>query len=52
MTTETFNPKTGRWEPAIPEPYNYSILPWFWLRIRGWRDAYGRKAKLWKPWEL
>jgi hypothetical protein len=49
---QQLNPHTGQWEPAIPMPYSYRLLPWLWKRLTGWRDAYGRKADLWKPWEL
>ena len=49
---EQFNPDTGRYEPAIPVQYPHGLLPWLWLRLTGWRDAYGRKAALWKPWDL
>jgi len=50
--TQQLNPKTGQWEPAIPCPYYYSFFPWIWKRLTGYRDAYGRKAYLLKPWEL
>ena len=50
--TEFLNPATGRWEEAIPEPFSYGLFPWLWRRLTGWRDAYGRKAVLFKPWEL
>lgn len=40
------------WEPAIPEPFSYGLFPWLWRRLTGWRDEYGRKADLFKPWEL
>lgn len=44
--------EAGEWEQAIPMQYSYRLLPWLWKRLTGWRDAYGRKADLWKPWEL
>jgi hypothetical protein len=46
MTTEKYNPQTGRWEHAIPEPYYHGLLRWAWLRLTGYRDADGRKARL------
>lgn len=52
MSTEKFNPQTKRWEPAVPEPYYFGFFPWVWRRLTGWRDGYGRRAALWKPWEL
>lgn len=42
----------GEWEPAISEPYSWPFFPWLWRRLTGWRDAHGRKAVLWLPWEL
>lgn len=45
------NPVTGEWEEAIPLPFYYGLIPWLWLRLTGWRDEYGRKAALLKPWE-
>lgn len=50
--TEFLNPLTGRWETATPEPFSYGLFPWLWRRLTGWRDEYGRKATLFKPWEL
>lgn len=44
--TQQYNPETGLWEPAIPEPYYYAFFPWIWKRLTGWRDEYGRKAHL------
>ena len=49
--TVVFNNKTGFWETAIPCPYYFSLLPWMWRRLTGWRDEYGRKAQLMLPWE-
>ena len=43
--TSQYNPETGRWEPVIPLPYYYGLLPWAWKRLTGWRDEYGRKAE-------
>lgn len=51
MPTETYDPTLGKWVPAIPEPYYHTLLPWLWRRLIGWRDAYGREARLLKPWE-
>lgn len=48
---QQYNPQTGNWDPAIPLPYYYTFLPWAWKRLTGWRDAYGRKAQLFLPWE-
>ncbi|NTG01868.1 hypothetical protein G6L30_17265 [Agrobacterium rhizogenes] len=48
---ETLNKVTGRWEPAIPLPYYHGPLKWLWLRLTGYRDAYGRKAALMLPWD-
>lgn len=45
------NPETGRWYPVIPEPFYWGLIPWIWKRLTGYRDAYGRKAQLIKPWE-
>lgn len=39
------NPLTGGWEPAIPEPYYWGLVPFLWKRLTGWRDEYGRKAQ-------
>jgi hypothetical protein len=49
---QSFDPAKGYWEPAIPEPFSYGLFPWLWRRLTGWRDEYGRKADLFKPWEL
>ena len=46
MTALQQNPTTKKWEPATPEPYAYGLFSWTWKRPIGWRDAYGRKAKL------
>lgn len=35
----------GTWEPAIPMPFYWGLLPWLWRRLTGWRDAYGRSAQ-------
>ena len=51
MPNQQYNPETGQWEEAIPEPYYWSLFPWLWKRLTGWRDAYGRKAQLLLPWE-
>ena len=51
MSTQQYNEETGKWEEAIPLPYYYSLFPWMWKRLTGWRDAYGRKAQLFAPWE-
>lgn len=46
------DPVTGKWVPATPAPYYYRPLTWFWKRITGYRDAYGRKAQVdWRFWE-
>lgn len=45
------NPETGRWYPAIPEPFYFGLFPWAWRRLTGYRDEYGRKAQLMLPWE-
>lgn len=42
---------SGRWVEAIPEPFYWGLIPWIWKRLTGYRDAYGRKAALLKPWE-
>lgn len=52
MNTQQLNTQTGQWELAVPEPYPHAFIPWLWRRLTGWRDAYGRRALLWKPWEL
>lgn len=50
MEPETFNTRTGLWEPAIPEPFYWGLFPWIWKRLTGWRDEYGRRAYLfWEP---
>ncbi|NNH59462.1 hypothetical protein HLI01_22260 [Rhizobium laguerreae] len=49
--TFAFNNQSGEWEPAIPCPYYHALLPWLWLRLTGYRDAYGRPAQLFLPWE-
>lgn len=48
---QQFNPATGRYEEAIPLPYYFGLLPWLWRRLTGYRDAYGRKAQLFLPWQ-
>ena len=48
--TEQFNPKTGRYEPAIPLPFYWGLFPWIWRRLIGYRDEYGRKAQLVWQW--
>lgn len=47
----SFNPDTGNWYPALPEPFYWGLVPWVWLRLKGYRDQYGRKAQLMLPWE-
>lgn len=47
---QQFNPATGEWEPAIPAPMYWGLVPWLWKRLTGWRDQYGRKAQLF--WEF
>lgn len=37
------------WPEAIPEPFYWGLIPWIYRRLTGWRDEYGRKAKL-MPW--
>lgn len=49
--TSKLNNETGQWEPAIPEPYYWGLPPWLWQRVTGYRDAYGRKARLLYPWD-
>jgi len=51
-TVKQFNTETGQWEEAIPLPYYHGLLPWLWLRLTGYRDAYGRKAQVMWPWEV
>jgi len=46
MTALHQNKSTGKWTPATPEPYAFGLISWAWKRLTGWRDAYGRKAKL------
>lgn len=46
-----FNTETRQWEDAVPEAFSYGLLPWLWLRLTGYRDAYGRKAQLLSPFE-
>ncbi len=41
----------GRWEPAVPLPFYYGLLPWLWKRLTGWRDSYGRPAQF-LGWEV
>ena len=41
--------ENGEWVDAIPSPYPYRLPMWIWLRVTGWRDAYGRKAVLMTP---
>jgi len=43
---QRFNQITGKWESAIPEQYPHGLFAWLWLRLTGYRDRYGRKAKL------
>lgn len=47
----TQNRETGQWEKAIPSPYYHGIFRWLWLRLTGYRDAYGRKAQVFLPWQ-
>lgn len=51
MSVQSFDSKTGRWEEAIPSPFYHGLIPWLWLRLTGYRDAYGRKAQLFLPWQ-
>lgn len=51
LINEQLNSETGAWEPAIPLPFYWGLLPWLWKRLTGWRDEYGRKAQLFLPWE-
>lgn len=50
MSVQKFNPETGAWEQAIPEPYYHGFFVWIWLRMTGYRDEYGRKARLFWEW--
>jgi hypothetical protein len=40
------NHETGFYEPAIPSPFYWGLIPWIWLRLTGYRDKHGRKAQL------
>ena len=46
-----FTPEDDQGRPLVPEPFYYGLFPWLWLRFTGYRDEYGRKAQLLKPWE-
>ncbi|MDP1702621.1 MAG: hypothetical protein Q8L53_16915 [Aestuariivirga sp.] len=46
-----FNQQTGKFEPAVPEPFYWGLLPWIWKRLTGYRDQYGRKAQLLREFE-
>jgi len=35
----------GTWSEAIPLPFYYSLIPFLWLRLTGYKDNYGRKAQ-------
>jgi hypothetical protein len=48
---QQFNTETGKWEEAIPLPFYWGLFPWIWKRLTGYRDAYGRKARLLNPFE-
>lgn len=52
MSIRQFNTETGKWEEAVPEPFYWSLFPWIWKRLTGYRDAYGRKAQLLNPLEV
>jgi hypothetical protein len=32
---QTFNPKTGRYEDSIPEPFHFGLFPWVCSRGSG-----------------
>jgi|GEM_PF-7134346 len=36
--------KEGSWEPAIPLPYYYKLLPFIFKKLTRWRDEYNRPA--------
>lgn len=52
MSTTQYDPETDMWVQAIPVPYYWSFFPWLKRRLTGWRDAHGRPAMLWLPWQL
>lgn len=50
MRTYGYDRCAGRYVQVLPLPYCHTPLRWLWLRMTGYRDEYGRKARLLLPW--